>query len=1184
MKQTFLYGEIENRSSFVKFALFINTSSFFNHTSRKHMINKIFIFVSLLFLSAVSVAQNNCGNPVTICPNQNFQFAPAGPAGLPPGLNVSNPITPPAAPSGPNLGCQYNDAINPQWLILEVVSNGNLGFNLGGPGSTVAQNGQLHWTLYPYNATACADIFGNSLIPIACNYNCSSTGGTGFGPTIPGVPANPCNYLQQVYPVTSGQQFLLLVSNVNGTNTSVSFNNTGTAQLGCSPFTVPNATACPNQQTVVTASWPGYTVNNYTIAPQATPAATTVQASPNFSVASATTAVYNVTVSSGNNGFGQPSFATKSFTLTINPSATIAVAHATDYCYGANACVTISPLASSVSVSGPVSGAIYNIVNSPGSTVCLNNLQSPNANGVYSFTAQLTTGCIGTETIQLNVAPNSFITVPNSPMTLCQNANLNLTANMVTATSYTWNGPPCLVNYTNPNGTGNANVNSIQPNCSGVFTVAANINYNTIQCPRTNTVNVIVVPTYSIDVSPSQTVCQGATVSLVATASTTTIFSWVGPGGFTGNGSNVLVTNSATPIPHSGQYVVTAFFNTGLTSCQRTATTTINVVGVYPVAVLVPTTICQNAPAMMFMTAAGPPSSYLWSGPNNFTSTAQGPTIPNIQLNGTGTYTGMATWTSGTVSCNGFGYNNITVVPVNSITTNPSPPVCQPGNVNLLASAVGATSYSWNGPNGFSASTPNPILYYPPVSATGIYSVYVTFNSGGIICGNSATVDVSVNPILTYSLPGIVTACVGESVSIGGPVGGTSYTWSSSSGLAIDLPNNRDLMFSSIKEPHRGIYTLNAALGPCITTRQVQLDVISAISFSNAPSGYTACKGETKQLSVGVQGGSENYTIEWYPNTFFEGSPTGSVVTITPMGTTVYNIKVKDMACYTHTISHSFVVQINTAPKPSLELDKYEGCAPLCIKLMPNVQKGSAILTYDFGGIRKLQVTDSITEYCGLNEPGIYSMKVTSKNTDPTKPCSEEFTSPVQITVFPNANSEVTWLPEVPTTNDNVVTFSTYSKDNAKVAKTEWSFGGTGINILADSAVANPQVQYPEVGKYPVMLISTTDEGCIDTVFKILQISDELNVFIPNTFTPNNDEVNDIFMVKGLGFKPEGFTMEIFDRWGHLVYMTREVAKGWDGTVKGATPVEGVYIYRIRAIGANGEGRKEFTGHVTLIR
>jgi gliding motility-associated-like protein len=75
-----------------------------------------------------------------------------------------------------------------------------------------------------------------------------------------------------------------------------------------------------------------------------------------------------------------------------------------------------------------------------------------------------------------------------------------------------------------------------------------------------------------------------------------------------------------------------------------------------------------------------------------------------------------------------------------------------------------------------------------------------------------------------------------------------------------------------------------------------------------------------------------------------------------------------------------------------------------------------------------------------------------------------------------------------------------------------------------------------------------------------------------------------VFNVKGIGLKAEGFSMELFDRWGHLIYVTKDITKGWDGTVKGQIVQDGVYVYKIKAIGLNGEGKKEYIGHVTLTK
>ena len=116
------------------------------------------------------------------------------------------------------------------------------------------------------------------------------------------------------------------------------------------------------------------------------------------------------------------------------------------------------------------------------------------------------------------------------------------------------------------------------------------------------------------------------------------------------------------------------------------------------------------------------------------------------------------------------------------------------------------------------------------------------------------------------------------------------------------------------------------------------------------------------------------------------------------------------------------------------------------------------------------------------------------------------------------------------------------------------------------------------------MVISTTDKGCSDTTFKVLEMRDEFTVFIPNSFTPNGDGLNDVFSIKGIGLKSETYSMDIYDRWGTLVYSTKDVMKGWDGTVKGLFVDNGIYVYKVKTIGANGEGKKEYVGHVSLLK
>jgi gliding motility-associated-like protein len=90
------------------------------------------------------------------------------------------------------------------------------------------------------------------------------------------------------------------------------------------------------------------------------------------------------------------------------------------------------------------------------------------------------------------------------------------------------------------------------------------------------------------------------------------------------------------------------------------------------------------------------------------------------------------------------------------------------------------------------------------------------------------------------------------------------------------------------------------------------------------------------------------------------------------------------------------------------------------------------------------------------------------------------------------------------------------------------------------------------------------------------------DIFIPNAFTPNNDGKNDIFKV----FIPAMFSdisIQVFGRWGNVVYVSKGNAIYWDGSFKGAQQPAGVYIYNLAYTGQDGE-RKSMKGTLALIR
>jgi gliding motility-associated-like protein len=88
-------------------------------------------------------------------------------------------------------------------------------------------------------------------------------------------------------------------------------------------------------------------------------------------------------------------------------------------------------------------------------------------------------------------------------------------------------------------------------------------------------------------------------------------------------------------------------------------------------------------------------------------------------------------------------------------------------------------------------------------------------------------------------------------------------------------------------------------------------------------------------------------------------------------------------------------------------------------------------------------------------------------------------------------------------------------------------------------------------------------------------------VFIPNAFTPNQNDLNELFKPEGVFI--QSYHLKIFNRWGEKLYDVNGCEHGWDGKFDGALVPEGVYIYQCSIKGVNGE-RHIYSGDVTLLR
>ena len=143
--------------------------------------------------------------------------------------------------------------------------------------------------------------------------------------------------------------------------------------------------------------------------------------------------------------------------------------------------------------------------------------------------------------------------------------------------------------------------------------------------------------------------------------------------------------------------------------------------------------------------------------------------------------------------------------------------------------------------------------------------------------------------------------------------------------------------------------------------------------------------------------------------------------------------------------------------------------------------------------------------------------------------------------------------------------------------------------ILGSSFVNNQSsfdYSFPfQEGNYTVQLISETAIGCKDSLQLTASVSDNVALYVPNSFTPDGEEFNTVFLpVFSTGFTPINYGLSIYDRWGGTIFESNNYLVGWDGRIEFVMCPDGIYTYQIRYTKKDGESPVVIDGHVNLLR
>lgn len=414
--------------------------------------------LTLLLFTIISFSQawgqyGDCGTNADACTNPSFSVTPSGFGQIEEFTTnspISNPQTNPNASPG-NAGCLLSGELNSTWLQVTVSSSGTLEFSMGAP--ALGGFGDCYdWIMWPYDATACADIASNSLPPVACNWNGACGGITGM--------ANPGNLpagadqsdFENGINVNAGDQFMICFSNFSSATTNVPLDFFGTASVSCGSVT--NPIICFGE-TATIAALDGVSYNWDTSTPgfiNTNAAGDTAYVNPTV------TTDYNVDITMGN-GTIQSETATVTVLAQINPTANIV----TETCIGdGNGSLTFSA-ANGVA---PITYSLTGASSANNTNGAFNNLPSGN----YTVDIEDANGCTAQLTVTLDPGPPCCAMVLSTTQT--DNAcfgDCNGIANVDT----TGTSGPAPIQWYDPIGNPIAGANTLSVNnlCAGTYTV-----------------------------------------------------------------------------------------------------------------------------------------------------------------------------------------------------------------------------------------------------------------------------------------------------------------------------------------------------------------------------------------------------------------------------------------------------------------------------------------------------------------------------------------------------------------------------------------------------------------------------------------------------------------------------------------------------------------------------------------
>lgn len=863
--------------------------------------------------------------------------------------------------------------------------------------------------------------------------------------------------------------------------------------------------------------------------------------------------------------------------ITVGPEQAAVVADAgsdVSYCSGSSGILGVASTVGYTYAWLPATGLSSSIISNP--TVLISNSSSSNI--VTNYVLTVTAGSnVCTDTVQVTVFPLPTSTFSaTGPVCVSEALLITYTGNASPAGTYVWdfNGGIIL------SGSGQGPYLVSWP-VSGTKTITLTVIEN--GCISSTTTVVTTVNPPEANAGPDITVCSGETDTLGTSSTAGFTYSWSPASGLsssTVSDPTVSLTNfTLNPVVFT--YVVTTTF----TTCFVTDTVIVTV-NPTPMSNAGPDVFFCSGNSALIGTANNTNYSYSWSPVTGLSNdTVSSPTVTLSNTSATPSInTFVVTTTYSVYGCSTDDSVNVAVfqIPTSSFLLPDS--TCVNANTTLTYSGNATTgaNYTWNF-NGGSANPgtgqgPQQITWPNAGSATVSLTVSENSCSSGI---TTKTIIIKPSPVSNAGID--IAFCSGDTVMIGvSSVPGYSYSWyppgiglsdatASNPAITINNPTN-------IIQTFDFIVTTNS-IG-CSLEDTVQLTVyplpVADFNFNNVCLNQTMLLND---LSLDPNGTITNWA--WDTG---DGSAVNNNQNVSHVFASVgsYSVQLAVVSSFGCSDSQTKVVKVNPNPIVNFTATDTTGCETLCVTF----EDGSSVATgnnivwlWDFGdGSNESNLIHCYTT-SSVFAPETFSVTLTVTS---DSGCVSSLSKNNYITVYPNPNALFTVEPETTSIVNSSISVTDLSTGTDLW---NWNFGdgSTEFALSAAEGITPSPYAYADTGMFTITLVTSTQYGCMDTSYQTVIIEPDFVFYIPAAFSPNGDGINDSFTGKGV-FIAE-YEMMIFDRWGNLVYTTKDINQPWDGKANKGDEIaqRDVFIYSITVT----DQKKElhyYKGTISLVR